>query len=147
MICTKRRLRISAALILMILTFIWGNSLMPGEISQAFSQWAKGVLAKLIPVDAPVTEESNGLLRKIAHFTEFAALGVCLAWRGRMRKQAPRWAFYFGSAAAAVDETIQCFVPGRGPGIKDVLLDCGGVLTGMLLLFSGHALLKKRIKK
>ena len=147
MICTKKRLRISAVLIFLLLAFIWGNSLMPGEISQAFSQWAKRVLAMLLPGDFPIVEEGSGLLRKIAHFTEFAALGICLAWRSGIRKKAPHWAFCCGIAAAALDETIQCFVPGRGPAVKDVLLDSSGVLTGMLLLYLGHTILKKRINK
>ena len=45
---------------------------------------------------------------------------------------------------AVLDETIQCFVPDRGSSIRDVLLDSGGVLTGMLLLYLGHTILKKR---
>lgn len=144
MICTQRRLRISAVLIGLLLTFIWGNSLMSGEVSLAFSQWAKHVLAWLLPWDLPVVEEGSGLLRKLAHFAEFAALGMCLAWRNGMRKKAPHWAFLCGAAAAALDETIQCFVPGRGPAVKDALLDSGGVLTGMFFIYLGHTILKKR---
>lgn len=147
MICTKKRLQISTVLIFLILAFIWGNSLMPGEVSQAFSQWVKHVLARLLPGDFSLVKEGSGLLRKIAHFTEFAALGICLAWRGGMRKKVPHWVFLWGAAAAALDETIQCFVPGRGPAVKDVLLDSSGVLTGMLLLYLGHTILKKRINK
>lgn len=147
MICTNRRLRISAALIFLTLAFIWGNSLLPGEVSGAFSQWVKHLLARLLPGDGPLVEEGSGLLRKIAHFTEFAALGALLAWRSGMRQKSPIGAFCSGGAAAALDETIQCFVPGRGPSVTDVLLDCGGVLTGMLLLRLGHALLKTRIHK
>lgn len=146
MICTKRRLRICAALIVLILAFIWGNSLMPDYLSHGFSQWVKGLLTPFVAEDSPVTEENSDLLRKMAHFAEFAALGFCLAWRGGMRKKAPVWAFCSGAAAAALDETIQCFVPGRGPRLTDVLLDSSGVLTGMLLLYAGHTLLKKRIQ-
>ena len=36
--------------------------------------------------------------------------------------------------AACIDETIQIFVPLRGPGIKDVLIDTGGALTGIAIL-------------
>lgn len=144
MICTDRRMRLCTALIVMLLVFIWGNSLMPAEISHAFSQWVKQLLVPFVAEDSPVTEESSDLLRKMAHFAEFAVLGLCLMWRSGMKKSRPRWAFIFGTAAAAMDETIQCFVPGRGPGVLDVLLDSSGVLTGMLFLFFGHTLLKKR---
>lgn len=143
MIQTKRRLNLCTALILLILAFIWGNSLMKAEHSNAFSQWVKELLAQFLGSDTAITRE-GGLLRKIAHFTEFTALGICLAWRNGMLGRSPYRSFLTGAAAAVIDETIQCFVPGRGPGIKDVLIDSSGVLTGMLLLYLGHTLLKKR---
>lgn len=143
MICTRRRLRLCTALIFLILAFIWGNSAMNAELSHAFSQWVKHLLAPFLAEDSPITVDNSDLLRKIAHFAEFAALGFCLAWRSGMLHQKYRWAFLSGAAAAAVDETIQLFVPGRGPAVKDVLLDSSGVLTGMLLLYFGHTLLKR----
>ena len=41
-------------------------------------------------------------------------------------------------------ETIQIFVPGRGPGLKDVAIDTAGVLTGLVLLLIGHTFIKKK---
>lgn len=144
MIRTERRLRICTALILLLLIFIWGNSLMPAKISHAFSQWLKQLLIPFLPEGSPVTEEGSGLLRKLAHFVEFTCLGICLAWRsGMLRKKYPR-TFLSGVAAAALDEVIQIFVPDRFSSVKDVLLDSCGVLTGMLLIVLGHTLLKKR---
>ena len=144
MIRTDKRLRLCSTLIVLILVFIWGNSLLSAEISHAFSQWFKGLLTPLLPEDSAVTQEGSGLVRKMAHFAEFAALGFCLGWRSGMLGRKLRWAFLSGAAAAAIDETIQCFVPDRGPSVRDVLLDSSGVLTGMLLLILGHTLLKKR---
>ena len=141
--CTKKRLRICTVLIIAILVFIWGNSLMPAEVSHNFSEWAKGLLKPFLS-ESPVTREDNGLLRKLAHFAEFAALGACLAWRSGMLKKSMTGVFFAGAAAAALDETIQLLVPNRGPGIPDVLLDSCGVLAGMLFLYLGHTLLKKR---
>lgn len=143
MICTRRRLSLCNVLIAGILAFIWINSLMPSEISHAFSQWVKGLLSPFLSDRSEIAQEGSGLLRKIAHFVEFAALGFCLAWRSGMLHQKYRRAFLSGAAAAAVDETIQLFVPGRGPAVMDVLLDSSGVLTGMLLLYFGHTLLKR----
>lgn len=144
MICTRKRLRISAVLIALILAFIWGNSVLPGEVSGAFSQWVKRVLALFLPADISLVEEDSGLLRKVAHFTEFAVLGACLAWRSGMLRKMPHQALFPGMAAAVVDETIQRFVPGRNASILDVLLDSGGVLAGMFLIYLGHTILKKR---
>ena len=143
MIRTDRRMRICTAMIIAILTFIWGNSLLRGEQSQALSQWVKGLLSHVLRDSSPITRE-GGLLRKIAHFTEFSALGFCLAWRCGMGAKKPTAALFYGTAAAAIDETIQRFVPGRGPSVWDVLLDSSGVLTGMLLCYLGHTILKKR---
>ena len=142
MIRTKRRLAICTALILAILAFIWGNSLMPAELSHAMSEWVKGLLKPFLSEGAPVTREDNALVRKIAHFLEFAALGFCIAWRRGMLRKPQIPGFFAGTAAAVLDETIQLFVPGRGPAIGDVLLDSSGVLTGLLLF-----LLIRRVRR
>jgi VanZ family protein len=55
--------------------------------------------------------------------------------------------FFWGVLAASVDETIQCFVPDRGPAIKDVCIDSAGVLTGIILLWMGYYHFKKRFTK
>ena len=71
---------------------------------------------------------------KIAHFAEFSALGFCLAWRSGMLERKYRYAFAWGVAAAAIDETIQLFVPLRGPAIKDVGIDTAGVVLGVAII-------------
>ena len=145
MIRTDKRLRICTALLICNIAFIWGNSLMPAEISQAFSDWVKALLTSLLSGGSSGSSEGgSGVLRKIAHFTEFSALGFLLSWRFGMLKKGWRPAFVCGAVSACIDETIQIFVPNRGPGIKDVLLDCSGVLTGMLILYLGHTYCKKK---
>ena len=49
-------------------------------------------------------------------------------------------------AAACIDETIQIFVPLRGPGIKDVFIDTAGALTGILILTFVHLLRTKSLE-
>ena len=142
MIRTKNRLRLCIALLTLNLTFIWGNSLLPGEVSAAFSDWVKGLLSYLLP-GGMASGGGGGLLRKVAHFTEFAALGMCLKWLLSMLEKKAWTGIFWGGLAACVDETIQIFVPGRGPGIKDVGIDVLGVCTGIFLLCFGHTLLKK----
>lgn len=146
MIRTDKRLRLCTALLICNLIFIWGNSLLPGEVSGAFSDWVKDILAKLFSGD-PENPSGGGLLRKAAHFTEFAALGVCLAWLHGMLGKGKLRPFLWGVLAASMDETIQRFVPDRGPSIKDVCIDSAGVLTGMILLWTGYHHLKKRSAK
>lgn len=143
---TDNRFKLCTALLICNLAFIWGNSLMPGEVSGAFSDWVKSILDQFLP-GGPEDSEGSGLLRKAAHFTEFAALGMCLAWRFGMLGKGRLRPFLWGTAAACVDETIQIFVPDRGPAIRDVCIDSAGVLTGILLLWFGYAVLTKRSSK
>ena len=140
---TDKRLRLCVTLLICNLIFIWGNSLLPGEISGAFSDWVKSILAQLF-AGGPATPSGGGLLRKIAHFTEFAALGMCLAWLHGMLQKGMLRPFLWGAAAAAVDETIQRFVPDRGPSIRDVCIDSAGVLTGIILLWIGYYFVQKK---
>lgn len=146
MIRTEKRLRLCYTLLLCNLCFIWGNSLLPGEISGAFSDWVKEILAMLLPGGEDVPG-GGGLLRKLAHFTEFAALGMCLTWLHGMLRKPKYYALLLGAGAACVDETIQRFVPDRGPSLKDVGIDTCGVLTGMILLLIGHYLITEKRSK
>ena len=144
MIPTKKRLRLCNAFIALLLVFIWGNSLLPGEISQAISDGVKALLSMLLSGGSSVGGQGSGLLRKIAHFTEFTALGALLGWLFGMLNRGKLLPFGCGVLTAAVDETIQRFVPDRGPSIWDVCLDSCGVLTGIVLLYLGHTYFKKR---
>ena len=142
MIRTQKRLKLCTLLLILILGFIWGNSLMPGEISGAFSDWVRDMLAMLFPGDHSPSE-GGGLLRKIAHLSEFTALGMCLCWLMGMLNRHPVLALLSGMAAACVDETIQRFVPDRGPSIWDVGIDTCGVILGILILLAGHNIMKQ----
>ena len=145
MIRTQKRLLLSKWLTALILCFIWGNSLLPGEISGHLSDWVKEILAALLPGEIPGVTSGGGLLRKIAHFSEFALLGMCLT-RGRiMLEEKKITALFYGMAAACVDETIQLFVPDRGPSLKDVAIDSCGVAAGMALLLLAHKLVSNFI--
>jgi VanZ family protein len=68
------------------------------------------------------------ILRKIAHFCEYAVLGfLLLQATGR-----ESLAFVLGALYAASDELHQQFVPGRHAAVRDVVIDAAGVLAGVL---------------
>lgn len=141
MIKTKNRITLCVALLMVNLAFIWGNSLLPGELSGAFSRWVKELIAFLLG-QPQGGEGGHGMLRKLAHFTEFCTLGMCLRWLFGMLLQ-KKWTKFAlpltaGFLAACIDETIQMFVPGRGPGIKDVGIDTAGVLAGIVFIILIH---------
>jgi VanZ family protein len=146
MISSDKRIRLCIALLVMNLVFIWGNSLLPGELSAAFSDWIREILTKLLP-NLEVGRKGTGLLRKIAHFTEFCTLGMCLGWLAGMLARPQGWALAGGVLAACIDETIQVFVPDRGPSLFDVGIDSCGVLTGIALLQIGYSIVKQNMKE
>lgn len=133
---TDKHLPLATTLLVLLLIFIWGNSLLPAQVSAAISGWIWELLGGLgggdVILDGAI---GDGPLRKAAHFIEFASLGMVLLWIMNMRGKPALQALACGFAVACVDETIQCFVPGRGPAFTDVLLDTSGALTGILLLF------------
>ena len=149
MIRTKGRLRLCLALLTLNLVFIWGNSLLPGQISGALSDWLKNLLSAIFG-SKPGASGGGGLLRKLAHFTEFACLGMCLSWLFRIVRGKTREHIGFpllaGIATAAIDETIQCFVPLRGPSIKDVGIDTLGVVLGIVIITLTQCIKNKKTK-
>lgn len=80
------------------------------------------------------------IIRKLAHFTEYAALGFFLALhfyelRSRLGLNLKYvWAEIIGILYAVSDELHQFFVPGRGPGVADVLIDSAGALAGIAIM-------------
>lgn len=87
------------------------------------------------------------IVRKTAHFAEYAALGFLLASVfvsfGLKTKLNIPTAFIIGVLYAVSDEIHQYFVPGRSCQISDILLDSAGVITGILVLLSGVCIFKK----
>ena len=147
MIRTDRRVRLCAVLLALNILFIWGNSLLPGSVSGAISQFVRDLLAFLFDRGNENPNAGHGLLRKLAHFTEFACLGGLFTWLLSMYRKPVALALLFGFLVASVDETIQYFVPNRGPAFKDVLIDTAGALVGISLLLLVYTIRKKQAKQ
>ena len=141
----KKRLIFLVAALLWT-AFIWHNSLQPAELSgEASGNIVELVQPVLDAVGVP-EEQHSFVVRKCAHMTEFAVLA--LLWTGCLGEM-PRGIILtavFCLITAGVDETIQRFVPDRGPSIFDVGIDTCGVLTGMLLICIGHSILSNSRK-
>lgn len=146
---TKHRLQVCITLLILILIFIWGNSCLPANISGAFSNWVRNLLAPLFGWDpANPNGTGPGALRKIAHLMEFFCLGMCLSWLAwmlRTRKWEVLLPLPAGFLTACIDETIQFFIPGRGPGWLDVGIDTLGVTLGVVII-SLFPIVKNRSK-
>ena len=142
-------MRFCIFLLICNIAFIWGNSLMPAEISKAISGFVRDIVSAIFGGIGGDGEEvfGEGILRKIAHFIEFTCLGVLLCWLFSMLGKHRLGAWGCGFLTACVDETIQVFVPGRGPRVTDVLLDSAGVACGIALLIAGYTIYIKKKNK
>ena len=128
----KKRIRLCIVLIGLNLCFIWGNSMLPGEVSGALSDW----LGQLLGLGGEESSQGTGLLRKLAHFSEFACLGFLLSWLAYLKGERGFHIFALallgGLLAACIDESIQMLTPERGPGLVDVWIDTSGAALASL---------------
>lgn len=133
-----------------VLVFIWGNSLLPASASGALSSWLHQWISAFSPGGGGAST-GDGLLRKAAHFTEFALLGTVLLrlarLRGKTASNAAALSIGLGFLAACLDELLQHFSPGRGPGFRDVCLDLAGVTAGVCLYLAGMFVRNHKINK
>ena len=150
MIRTKNRMRLCCLLLAALLTFIWGNSLCSGAESGAMSGSVLQWINNFLHLDEAGAELLHLVIRKIAHFTEFACLGLVLTWLFGMTGEKKWHLFYMplfvGLLAACVDETIQVFSPDRGPSLIDVWIDTAGVAAGITFLLIGYNYIRKHNK-
>ena len=109
-----------------LLAIIFVHSLLPPSASGEESSWVTDVVINPVLRAIFHTEISEGLVRKLGHFTEYTALGILLC--GSLAFSVKK-ALLVGFIAAFVDETLQIFF-GRGPMIADVWLDLCGVAFG-----------------
>ena len=139
----KKRKALCCVLIALNLALIWGNSTLPGGVSMELSDGFLALLSQGLPALAVI---GSILIRKLAHFSEFACLGLLLGWllspEGGFRGfAAPA---LLGTLAACVDEAIQRVVPGRESSLIDVWIDIFGVCAGILLLRLGYRCIRRR---
>ena len=131
--------RLVLALIVANLCFIWGNSCMDAGASGDMSGSVLALIGKVFPF--LLTEAGHALIRKIAHFSEFACLGLLWAGYRTLEDKPPLSCWGFGLAAACIDETIQLYVPGRASSLTDVWIDTAGFCTGLLILVIGYRII------
>ena len=127
-----KRKTIYIILFCLILCFIWGNSILSREVSGAISHF----IADIFGGEQGATDEGHHFVRKLAHFTEFAALGAVF-WllSGEYTRDLAKRALSAAFVELFVplcDETIQIF-SGRGPALADIWIDAAGYVVGTVL--------------
>lgn len=90
----------------------------------------------LLPNTPPDTIKFiHALIRKFAHFAEYAVLAF-LAWNAfRYFSRPILLAFLLATAVAIIDEFDQSFNSARTSSIYDILLDCAGALSVCVALY------------
>ena len=135
----KRR-RVFRALTALWLAFVWGQSFLSAAASSAESGSLLALLQSVLPWLTQV------ILRKAAHFAEYAVLGALLFGAADVR----RGLWFppcFGLLAALTDETVQLFSVGRAGMVEDVWLDLAGFLAGWAAIALIALLRRKRKTK
>ncbi|WP_288527389.1 VanZ family protein [uncultured Eubacterium sp.] len=88
------------------------------------------------------------MVRKFAHFTEFAGLGFLIntALYCSTGKQKLPLGIAIGSAYAGTDEIHQIFVDGRSCQFTDWALDTAGIVTGAIIFLILNLIIRKIIE-
>lgn len=129
----------AVATCLMVL-LIWGNSMVPGTGSGSLSlSIMEAVRGFFHGIGLPYEWVTNFVIRKCAHFTEYMVLGILATHtfdiEGRRTFDVLLPTAVFLLLIPSIDETIQLFVPGRAGMITDVMIDCCGAMTGVVLRY------------
>jgi len=151
----KKRVITYIIFIILTLSFIFGNSLLPGSKSSAESNVFSNIFIKIFYPDFSsldgtkqevITNFSTLIVRKSAHITEYLTLGIFVFLL--LKEFISSNLIYilmpcFIYMVAIVDESIQIFTPNRGPSIKDTFIDLSGALLFSIITF----LIKNRRRK
>jgi len=163
----KKRIYTIAAVCLLVFLYIM-IFLLSSDVAEDSSMKSSAVTEFLLKIRsffqksdrAPTTEDVADLyslelertVRKLAHFSEYLCVGllsyslVLLWWKGKV------WngRIVIGMQlllSASLDEIHQYFVPGRYAAVKDVVIDCAGGITGMVIIGMVFAMRKYKRNK
>ena len=147
----------------LLLAFIFGNSLTEGDDSSKQSAGVVKAVQKIVGVFAPNSwiatatgeqyDRLHASVRTLAHFSEFALLGALCSWCYRAYTNEKTYFFVvvcFVAYVPIIDEFLQTLTVGRVADIHDVFLDTLGAFAGILFalctLFLGRIRRKRRCK-
>ena len=139
----KQVLRIiSIIFIISISVTIFGFSAQDGESSGSLSKSIIIKIADILNVNEnreAFVEIGEKVIRKLAHFSIYAFLGMCMATFIARFKIKEKWqiisSFIWCFLYAGTDEIHQLFSPGRHGSFGDVVLDTIGASVGICLVF------------
>lgn len=133
------------------LWFIFSRSAADAGTSSGQSLRIAGIVQRLMdPKGRRPMEFWEPVVRKAAHFGEFAVLGLEFAllavWLRRDRVNV-FFPLFCTLASAVTDETIQRFFEGRSPQVTDVVLDFSGAAAAIAFVLILYALTARRTRE
>lgn len=120
----------------LLIAFIFYNSSLDAVQSSGMSSPLAEGIKQLFHLPYDVTS-IEFFIRKLAHFSEYAALGglVALAEHFQPIKKIPTALVYaFFLIIPVFDENIQRFSLGRSCEVRDMLIDASGYIFGLVLV-------------
>lgn len=132
------------AVIIMGIIFCFSSK--PAEVSGENSLAISRTIIKIYeqatatPIEAPemtrTLDRVDHIVRKTAHFMEYAVLAAAIALHFTLWKEGRGWRLgmpvLITALYAATDEFHQTFVPGRSGQFSDVVLDSCGAVAGVI---------------
>ena len=139
------------------IAFIFGNSLKTADASGMQSEGIVNFVIDKI-LNTPIEKQSiefvdlvTHFVRKVAHFTEFAILGVIIFLicyiTDRSRLKSSIFSVCLSFCVAVCDELLQLTSEGRACRFSDVLIDTSGAAFACLMMFLIVFLISKRKKQ
>ena len=147
---SRKKVYVIVILIVLLLAFIWGHSMMNGTDSRAESEAVRRTVTPFLELFFGRGGVSERAVRKLAHFAEYFCLGtlgaLLLEALDRHSIFYYSYALMAGLAAAVADESIQLASAGRSAQVADILLDFCALLLGALAAAAIAALCRRRHK-
>lgn len=131
--------------------FIFANSMRSGDESGKASQLFVDFFSNMIiRFGYTPTENLSYIVRKMAHFSEFALqsglLACCFVTGRRYFPSCIIYVMFTGLFSACTDELIQMFFIGRGSMVSDVFIDFAGTCTALFIVFVFWFLFRRKTK-
>ena len=121
------------------------------KITEAITSKAKSIQEMEKSERELILKRIEGIIRKIAHFSIYAIVGILLVSLFSTYKieefDRIAYSLIIGVIYAITDEIHQAFTPERGPSLFDVILDGEGVLFGICLVLICIKIYKRENKK
>lgn len=142
------------AVYVMIFSFSSDDADASSAVSVKVTKWLLKIYYKTFSsgngtavVIPPATDAAEAVVRKLAHFTEYMAVGllsfgIAVLWIKSTVKGFLMVVIQL-AVSAGLDEIHQYFVPGRYSSVKDVAIDTAGGIAGILIILCAKGIKKR----